>query len=195
MRRECRERFPRHRLQRKPLVSDPGILHGTCVTHVPWSKSGSLTGGSGETVPGIPGACATRKFTDMVRGPWLGAVRQDSQGHCWATSMSPYGVNRSQWVNDYSDSYPLPELIFYANIQIQRQEVADISIFPAASRCFRKQLTTQWYDITLMGMKMSSGSSYCGRRAFDIQTRRSNPLLRESWTKMRVIIQLKLKYG
>ena len=24
MRRECRERFPRHRLQRKPLVSDPG---------------------------------------------------------------------------------------------------------------------------------------------------------------------------
>ena len=33
MRRECRERFPRHRLQRKPLVSDPGMHHGTCVTH------------------------------------------------------------------------------------------------------------------------------------------------------------------
>ena len=29
MRRECRERFPRHRLQRKPLVSDPGMHHGT----------------------------------------------------------------------------------------------------------------------------------------------------------------------
>ena len=26
--------FPRHRLQRKPLVSDPGMHHGTCVTHV-----------------------------------------------------------------------------------------------------------------------------------------------------------------
>ena len=34
MRREWRERFPRHRLQRKPLVSDPGMHHGTCVTHV-----------------------------------------------------------------------------------------------------------------------------------------------------------------
>ena len=36
MRRECRERFPRHQLQRKPLVSDSGMYHGTCVTHVPW---------------------------------------------------------------------------------------------------------------------------------------------------------------
>ena len=35
--------FPRHRLQRKPLVSDPGMHHGTCVTHVPWCMSGSLT--------------------------------------------------------------------------------------------------------------------------------------------------------
>ena len=33
MRRECRERFPRHRLQRKPLVSDPGMHHDTCVMH------------------------------------------------------------------------------------------------------------------------------------------------------------------
>ena len=30
MRPECRERFPRHQLQRKPLVSDPGMHHGTC---------------------------------------------------------------------------------------------------------------------------------------------------------------------
>ena len=29
MLRECRERFPRHRLQRKPLVRDPGRHHGT----------------------------------------------------------------------------------------------------------------------------------------------------------------------
>ena len=38
-----RERFPRHRFQRKPLVIDPGMHHGTCVTHVPWCISGSLT--------------------------------------------------------------------------------------------------------------------------------------------------------
>ena len=67
--RECRERFPRHRLQRKPLVSDPDIHHGTCVTHVSWCMSGSLTRGGGENVPGIPGACATRSFTHLARGP------------------------------------------------------------------------------------------------------------------------------
>ena len=45
--------------QRKPLFSDPGMHHGTCVTHVPWCMSGSLTCGDGESVPGIPGACAS----------------------------------------------------------------------------------------------------------------------------------------
>ena len=69
MRRECRERFPWHRLQRKPLVSDPSMHHGTCVTHVPWCMSGSLTRGGGENVPGIPGACATHSFTYLARGP------------------------------------------------------------------------------------------------------------------------------
>ena len=49
MRRECRERFPRHRIQIKPLVSDPDMHHVTCVTHVRWCMSGSLTrGGRGK---------------------------------------------------------------------------------------------------------------------------------------------------
>ena len=61
--------FPRHRLQRKPLASDPCMHHGTCVTHVPWCMSGSLTLGNGEIVPGVPGACATRNVTYLVRGP------------------------------------------------------------------------------------------------------------------------------
>ena len=51
--------FPRRQFQRKLLYSDPGMHHGTCVTHVPWCMSGSLTCGDGENVPGIPGACAT----------------------------------------------------------------------------------------------------------------------------------------
>ena len=50
--------LPRRRFQRKPLVGDPGMHHGTCVTHVPWCMSGSLICGDGENVPGIPGACA-----------------------------------------------------------------------------------------------------------------------------------------
>ena len=61
--------FTRGRLQRKPLVSDPGMHQGTCVTHVPWCMSGSLTRVGGENVPGIPGACATRKFTYLARSP------------------------------------------------------------------------------------------------------------------------------
>ena len=63
MRRVCRERFPRHRLQRKPLFCDPGMYHGTCLTHVPWYMLESLT-------PGIPGACATHNFTYLVSGPF-----------------------------------------------------------------------------------------------------------------------------
>ena len=50
--------FPRRRFQRKPLVGDPGMHHGTCVTHVPWCMSGPLTCSDGESIPGIPGACA-----------------------------------------------------------------------------------------------------------------------------------------
>ena len=50
--------FPGRRFKRKPLVSDPGMHHGTCVTHVPWCMSGSLTCGDEENVPGIPGTCA-----------------------------------------------------------------------------------------------------------------------------------------
>ena len=36
----------------------------------PWCISGSLTRGGEENVPGIPGACATRNFAYLARGPW-----------------------------------------------------------------------------------------------------------------------------
>ena len=64
---------PRRRFQRKPLVSDPGMHHGTCVTHVPWCMSGSLTCGDGENVPGIPGACA----------PAILRIWQEAHGWSW----------------------------------------------------------------------------------------------------------------
>ena len=54
--------FPATYFMGKPLVSDHGMHHGTCVTHVSWCMSGSLTRGGGENVPGIPGACATRNL-------------------------------------------------------------------------------------------------------------------------------------
>ena len=56
-------------------VKDPDMHHGTCVTHVPWCMTGSLTSGFiwsrwRENVPGILGTCATRNYTYLVRGPW-----------------------------------------------------------------------------------------------------------------------------
>ena len=66
--RKCRESFSRHPLQRTLLVSNPGMHHSTCFTHVPWSMSGLLTRGGGEKIPGIPGACATQNFAYLVRG-------------------------------------------------------------------------------------------------------------------------------
>ena len=63
MHRECQERFPYRRLQRKPLLSAPGMDHSTCVTHVSWCMSGSLIDGGRENVPGIPGAWSNSKFT------------------------------------------------------------------------------------------------------------------------------------
>ena len=61
--------FPHHWFQRKPLVCDPGIHDGTCVTHVAWYMPGSLICDGGKYVPGIPGACATCNFTYLARGP------------------------------------------------------------------------------------------------------------------------------
>ena len=56
-------------------ASYPDMHHGTCVTHVPWCMPGSLTSGFPlesavrENVPGIPGACATRNVTYLVKCP------------------------------------------------------------------------------------------------------------------------------
>ena len=71
MRQECRERFPRHN----------GLAIPTCITARAWRTSRyacrdrwleiSFEVGGGGNVPGIPGACATRNFTYLVRGPWL----------------------------------------------------------------------------------------------------------------------------
>ena len=67
-RQECRERFSHHRLQKKPLVSDPGMHHGVCVTQVPWCMSESLNSGGRGKVPGFPGACGIRNFAYLVWG-------------------------------------------------------------------------------------------------------------------------------
>ena len=67
MHRGCRERFSCHRLQRKSLVSDPGMHHGTCVTDV--MHVGIANPRRRANVPGIPVACATRNLAYLARGP------------------------------------------------------------------------------------------------------------------------------
>ena len=71
----------------KPLVGGPGMQHRTCVTHVSWCMSGSLTCGGGENVPSIPGACVTRNFAYLVRGPWTKGremhICVSKQSHHW----------------------------------------------------------------------------------------------------------------
>ena len=84
--------------------------HGTCVTHVPWCMSGSLTHGCVENVPGIPGACATHKFTYLARGPCLGTLTLSihvlvflfvelifEYQLCTGNSVHLRLVNRSSW--------------------------------------------------------------------------------------------------
>ena len=56
-------------LQRKPLVSNPVMHHGTYITHLPRCMSGSLSHGGGKNFPGIPSTCTTRSFTNLARGP------------------------------------------------------------------------------------------------------------------------------
>ena len=46
--------------------------HARAVMHVGIvNKRFLLKSAAGENIPGIPGACATRNFAYLVRGPWL----------------------------------------------------------------------------------------------------------------------------
>ena len=131
--------FPRHRLQRKPLVSDPGMHHGTCVTHVPWCMSGSLTRGGGESVPDIPGACAIRKFAYLVRGP-LRAMYEASFLFFWR--KIPRDIERGYSVGYNSYQCPKYKLLAqqkhctgchtWGPLHLHRNHVAILS--PAALR-------------------------------------------------------------
>ena len=105
MRRECQERFPRHRLQRKPLVSDPGMHHGTSVTHVPWCILGSLIRGGGENIPGIPDACATPNFAYLVRGPLAELIHRMVGDEYTVVKHSYDAWSQRQWNNPEECGY------------------------------------------------------------------------------------------
>ena len=122
--------FPRRRFQRKPLVSDLGMHHGTCVTHVPWCMSGSLACGDGDNVPGIPGACAPASlhiwqeahdgyYSDYSLFPihhyWI------KQGIC-VIKATVYHYSIDQSTVDWSSDYPLTHsLIHHVTLTHQHQ--------------------------------------------------------------------------
>ena len=100
--------FSRHRLQRKPLVSDPGMYHGT------WCMSGLLTRSDRENVPGIPGAYANCTSTYLARsciqqvvGPpnhkYIYIFLSFPRWHCDDTS----GFNHTSWKTRTHLSYTI----------------------------------------------------------------------------------------
>ena len=123
--------FPRHWLQRKRLISDPGMYHGTCITHVPWCMSGSLISGGGDNAPGIPGACVTRNFTYLTRGPCMSACV------CWCLL-----VVSAWWRHDMETPSALPILCkwnppvtgqFTSRLRLQWVSNADHNFLPCCN--------------------------------------------------------------
>ena len=108
MRRECGERFPRHRLQMKPLVSDPGMHHGTCVTHVPWCMSGSLARVGGKTFPVVPA---------QVQPAHLRIWQEAYVKNCSFRLRRPHLRSRLRWIGIFrlygSKSYEDPFYIYW----------------------------------------------------------------------------------
>ena len=76
----ARNVFPRRRLQRKPLISEPDMHHGTIITHVPWCMSRSLTCGGGENVPGAYAPAIWRIWQDVH---WVDRFIMWHNGYCW----------------------------------------------------------------------------------------------------------------
>ena len=69
MRREYRERFSRHRrLAISTYITAPAWRMCRDACRIPYLAVSFEVGGW-EKVPGIHGACATRNFTYLVRGP------------------------------------------------------------------------------------------------------------------------------
>ena len=124
MHRECLERFPRHGLQRKPLVSDPGMHHDTCVMHVTWCMSGLLTRSGGENVCGIPAARATRKFTYRVRGPYARNLAMSIMALRTPTRDCLYGTNKG-----VGHEMPYQAFLNYVkiNVRTRKQLVSNAS--------------------------------------------------------------------
>ena len=62
--------FPATDLKGNHQLAIPACITARASRTCPDACRDRLTRGGGENVPGIPGACATRKVTYLARGPW-----------------------------------------------------------------------------------------------------------------------------
>ena len=79
--------FPRRRFQRKLLVSDHGMHHGTCVKHVPWCMSGSLTCGDEGNVPGACAPAILLIWQEVDYTIWVSMYVQSDEALCFRYYM------------------------------------------------------------------------------------------------------------
>ena len=84
MRRNAGYVSPRRPLQRKPLASNPGVHHGTCVTHVPWCMSGSRWRGKRSR---HSRRMRTSNFTNPTRGSCWELSSWLLLGDCYRTHL------------------------------------------------------------------------------------------------------------
>ena len=134
MRRECRECFPHYRLQRKPLVSDPSMHHGTCVTHMPWCMSGSLIRGGGKTSPAFPAHAQHPILSIWQEAHWLyfcyciGSKTPNDSLMKYFTL--PYSLDRGIFFRKRSVSYHTQMYYWYGKIFVSHDDVIKWKYFP-----------------------------------------------------------------
>ena len=155
-----------------PRVSDPDMHHGTCITHVSWCMPGSLTSGFlwnrrwGRNVPGIPGACATRKFTYLVRGPccwqeqrqWMddGSRWNGPIWHLWPRPMS------CLFSTTHSSDEVLPNAFFFWRRQVSSHSSSYNEAIPW------RHCISQWRTSIMAGRQNTWWSSHTENVVVDI---------------------------
>ena len=171
MHRECRERFPRHRIQRKPLVRDPGMHHGTRVTHVPWCMLRLLIHGGGKTFPAFPVHMHIRNFTYMARAPYPCVRHQlpnislfvDNSARTWYRHISLCRTKYSyckcgvEWwykTTDKNNDYHNPYINVCTVSNVDRAR--NFSIYP---EIFHNQRDQTWAGFKYDGVEQSGARS------------------------------------
>ena len=186
MPRECRERFPRHRLQRKPLVSDPAMHHGTFEMHVPWCMSGSLT--RIKTFPAFPARAQPailriwQEAHGSKRATWCAMITDEislcaQNDTVWSgktiteNNLRIFIYKYHQWnqfesccceamLFKYSDGAAL-QCIIRANFIIQQGKHVNIRYFTIKSYDLTHDYTYQPYLTWIIGSTRSMLASVC----------------------------------